>query len=620
MTLRPVVIDVESYYDPTRKDFRGIPYSLTHQTTESYVRHPWFELHGAGIKWSRDHAARWYNERELRFVLQNEDWSNTLLICHHGQWDQFALAHHYNVHPKMLGCTLAMSRMMLGNHIGVSLDSVRKQFGLPPKTTPYNLFVGKHWHEMDARTQQLVAEGCCDEVESIWKLFGILLQRGFPKGELETIDILLRMFVEPALVGDTNFFADVWESESTKKQELFKTLNITEADVQSAGKFAALLRAQGVEPEMKQGKNEKIFAFAKNDAFMKDLQESDDEIIANLAQARLKAKSTINQTRAETLGWMSRSGALPVYIRPYGAKTSRPSGGDNSNFLNMKKRDPDLPKIEQVTLKQGIMAPEGCWLAPTDASQIECRFLNQIAGQWDVIDLFRAGKNPYTRVATQFYGYEVNKKDHPTEYQLGKVVELQAGYMSGGEKIRATLRNKAGIVITQEEGVKARDAYRNTHPAVVELWNEGGRMLPRIANGETVQWGPVLIRDHKMVFPNGVAVLYDTLEYYRDNETAESYWRVKTRKGWEKIYSGKLVENYIQGLAWVHVSQVMCRLNRMGFRTLNPPYDELLLLIPKDARAEHNLELCKAEMRRAPDWLPEIPLDCEGELQERYAE
>lgn len=620
MTLRPVVIDVESYYDPARKDERGIPYSLSHQTTENYIRHPWFELHGAAIKWSADTPARWYDERQLRWVLQNEDWSQTLLIHHHAQWDGYALAYHYGVHPRMYGCTLAMARMVLGNHIGVSLDSVRREFGLPPKTTPYNLFVGKHWSEMDQRTQQLVGEGACDEAESIWKLFGMLLQRGFPRGELETIDILLRMFVDPMLVGDIEFFAKVWESEQGRKQQLFEMLGITEADVQSADKFAALLRAQGVEPETKDGKNEKIYAFAKNDPFMKELQESDDPIVANLAAARLGAKSTITQTRAETLGWMSCRGPLTVYIRPYGAKTTRPAGGDSSNFLNMKKVDPDMPETEQVTLKQGIRAPEGFLLAPIDSSQIECRLLNYIAGQHDVIEKFRNGEDPYLKVASQFYGYQVNKKDHPTQRQVGKVIELQAGYMSGGEKIRATLRTKAGIVITPEEGVRARDAYRATHPAVVGLWGQGGRMIARLAGGDPIDWGPVHIRDHRMWFPNGACCIYDTLEYHRDDESGESYWRVRTRKGWEKLYSGKLVENLIQGLAWVFVSGVMKQIHRMGYRILNPPYDELLVAIPKDGREQEHLERCKTEMRHAPAWLPGIPLDCEGELQERYAE
>jgi hypothetical protein len=64
-----------------------------------------------------------------------------------------------------------MSRLLLGNHVTHSLDGIRQQLGLPPKSTPYHLFKGKHWDELDAPTQQVIAAGCMDEVESIYQIF-----------------------------------------------------------------------------------------------------------------------------------------------------------------------------------------------------------------------------------------------------------------------------------------------------------------------------------------------------------------------------------------------------------------------------------------------------------------
>lgn len=608
--MRFVVLDYETRFSDD--------YSLSKMTTESYLRDPRFKAHGAAIKWQHNIPAKWYAESELKFIFDQEDWSDAFVICHHGQFDHAINAWHYGVRPKMLGDTLAMARLLLGNHIGVSLDSVREQFGLPKKITPYNLFKGKTWDEMSPDVQRQVADGACDEVESIFKLFGILA-RDFPKSQYEVIDIMLRMFVNPELRGDLDLFGRIWEAESKRKNDLLQQLGVTETELQSADRFADLLRERGVEPATKEGKNGDIFAFAKTDPFMQDLLEDEDTEVRALAEARLGVKSTILQTRAETLGWMARRGPLAVYLRPYGARTTRPSGGDKSNFLNFKKVDPDMPvDLSNTSVKQAIVAPEGYLLAPIDASQVECRILNMVAGQQDVIERFRNKQDPYVHVASQFYGYPVNKKDHPTERQVGKVLELQCGYGSGGEKIRATLRTKAGMLISSEEGLRARDAYRNTHPAVVDLWKQGGRMLARLAGGEPLQWGPAWIKDHRMWLPNGCPLIYDTIEYHRDEERGESYWRVKSRRGWDKLYGAKLVEHLIQSLAWNLVSDVMVRLHRMGYRTLNVPYDELLLLIPKDGREQEHLEICKAEMRRAPDWLPEIPLDCEGELQERY--
>lgn len=323
--MRYVVIDIESYFDQD--------YTFSKLSTEQYTRDKRFEVHGAGIKWSKDNAAIWYPERELRQVLKDEDWSDVFLISHHAHWDHLALSHHYDVHPKMSGCTLSMARLLLGNHIGVSLDSVRHHFGLAPKITPYKDFIGKHWHEMPLQVQQLIADGCCDECESIWKIFGLLMKE-FPPEELLIVSETVKMFTEPVLRADSDLLARIWEKEAREKYARLSDLGIAASELQSSDRFAELLRAEGIEPETKEGKPNKDgsekrnYCFAKTDPFMEGLLEHEDDRIRALAEARIGAKSTLLQTRAETLGWMHRRGNLCVYLRMYGAHTTRWSGGD----------------------------------------------------------------------------------------------------------------------------------------------------------------------------------------------------------------------------------------------------------------------------------------------------
>lgn len=320
-----VVLDLETYFSDD--------YTLKKMSTEAYIRDPRFKAHGAAIKWSENTSAQWYDERQLRYILTQHDWSDTFLIHHHAQFDGLILSHHYDVHPKMFGCTLSMARLLLGNHLSVSLDAVRKHFGITMKTTPYNLFRGKQWAEMDQGTQRLIAEGACDEVESIWKIFG-LFYKDFPVEELSVIDATVKMFTEPCLEGDVELLAKVWVDEATRKAARMAELNVSEADLQSSEKFATLLRAEGVEPETKEGKKKSVYCFAKTDEFMRGLQEHDNDRVRTLAEARLGAKSTLMQTRAETLGFMATRGprgsrsTMPVYLRYCGAHTTRWSGGD----------------------------------------------------------------------------------------------------------------------------------------------------------------------------------------------------------------------------------------------------------------------------------------------------
>lgn len=594
-------------------------------TTESYIRDPRFIAHGAAIKWSPNEAAQWYDERFLRQILKDEDWSDVFMIHHHGHFDGLILSHHYDVHPKMFGCTLSMARLLLGNHISVSLDSVRKQFGISEKLTPYHLFRGKHWNEIDETSRRLIGEGACDEAESIWSIFSKMMtgdypgKAPFPQEELEVVSTTIKMFTEPVLKADILKLASVWENENNSKASRLENLGVTAADLQSADRFAALLRERGIDPGMKDGNNGQIYAFAKNDPFMKELQEDEDEEIRALVEARLGVKSTLLQSRSETVGWMGRRGALCIYLRYAGAHTSRWSGGDGSNWQN------GVPAINEC-----VEPPDGYIAARPDASQIECRLLNFVAGQDDKIEDFRSGRDPYVGVAEAFCGHPVNKNDHPELRQAGKVVELQAGYGSGGPKIKGTLRNKAGITISLDEAERFKTAYRKTHPAVVELWKTAGRMLSALAGRDGVlEWGPCVIKDQRLWLPNGIPLIYETLQFYKPNDPDEikseydrnGWWRLKTRKGWEKMYGAKLVENYIQALARVVISQAMNRITRLGMpvRIVNMRHDDLWLAIKKDGNEQEYLDVCMAEMKRTPTWLPGIPLDCEGSLGLRYS-
>lgn len=605
--MKLVVLDAETYFDSE--------YTLKQLSTEAYIRDPRFEAHGAAIKWQADIPARWYDERQLRHVLAQEDWSSIFLVAHHNQFDACILSHVYSVHPARLGCTLSMARMMLGTHLSVGLDSVRRHFDMPLKTTPYKQMEGKHWHEMDAAVQQQVADGACDEVESIWRIFHLFMQQGFPPEELKIVDLTMKMFTEPTLVGDGELLARVWEKENADKTQRIEDLSITAAHLQSAQKFAELLQAEGIEPAVKPGKRGDVFAFAKTDAFMRDLLEDDDPRVRALAEARLGQKSTLLQTRAEALGWMARRGSMPVYLSYCGAHTTRWAGGDKVNWQNFPRPNDQEP--HRGWLRQALMAPDGWQLGVIDLSQIECRLLNFLAGQTDVIERFKTGEDPYVGIASQFYGRRITKAD-PAERGTGKQLELSCGYGCGAARFKATA--KLGIYgppvnLTDEQSRAAVKLYRSSHPGVVAYWRAAETILKFIAAGKTIDWGPLTVKGRKIFLPNGARLNYDTLHWHVDKETGECYWRLETkRQGVVKLYGAKLVENVVQALARIIMSQAMIRISELGYRILTTTHDEVVVLV----HSEKDAEICAAEMKRTPAWLPGIPLDAEWSVNKRY--
>jgi DNA polymerase len=595
--MRPVVFDCECFYDPDNG------YTLRKMTTEAFTRDSRFDLHGAAIKWAPDQKAVWYSTPKLIRVMQQVDWSQIFCISHHAHWDHFVLNHHYGIQPGMSGCTLSMARLMLGNHISVSLESVRAHFGLAPKVTPYKLFEGKHWNEMDVSTQRLVAEGACDEAESKWIIFQKMMADGFPPEELEVIDLTVKMFSQPKLEGDIDVFGKVWTYEAKRKRELLTLLGIDPAALQSADRFAELLRSAGVEPETKTGKNGSIPAFAKTDDFMQGLLEHDDEQVRCLAAARLGIKSTLDQTRAERLGFMATRGPMPLYHAYCAAHTTRWGGGDKINIQNLKRGS---------NLRKGLRAPRGYKVVKADKAQIECRILNYVAEQWDVIERFKDGHDPYLPIASQFYGREITKAD-PAERGVGKQLELSCGYGAGADTIvRTAKRGTYGppVQLTQTEGLAARDLYRSTHPGVVAYWKQAGRIISGLAGTSAcIPWGPLIVETGKISL-QGIPIWYPELHFHRDEE-GEEYWRYKSRRGWVKLYGGKLVENVVQFMSRVDMSQSLLRIkNRTGILPVQLEHDAAVWLVP-DKLVDAFGRVVNDEMTRAPEWLPGIPLACD---------
>lgn len=308
--------------------------------------------------------------------------------------------------------------------------------------------------------------------------------------------------------------------------------------------------------------------------------------------------------------------AVPVYdIRNCGPRNRFGANGKivhNCNWQNFKRGS---------DLRRAIMAPDGYLLAPIDLAQIECRILCYLAGQEDYVEKFRQGEDPYVGMASKAYGVKVTK-EMPKERGTGKQLVLSCGFQAGAKTIQNTARlgiYGPPVTISLVVAEQWKEAYRREFWAVVEYWKIAGRMISRLAGGAPLEWGPMLIKNKKIYGPGGTMLHYDTLEYHTDSETGEQNWRYRTRHGWTKFYSGKLVENVVQWLARIVMSQAMLRIVKRGYRVVNTTHDELLILLADDGKAEYNLAECIKEFEREVSWLPGLPLAAEGSLGIRYS-
>ena len=605
-----LTLDFETYFDSE--------FTLSKMTTEAYIRDPRFESLCVGIRWNEYPDAqiqglRWYGD-DLQNYLHQIDWSQTACLCHHAHFDGLILSHHYGIKPAFWLDTLSMARLVVGNHLSASLGSLAKHFNLPEKNVPYDMFKGRHWDELSPDEQNYLGETCCHDVDLTWQIFQILLPH-VPRKELEIIDLTVRMFTEPVIEGDVALLEDIGRREVARKEAALAELGVTAKELGSAQQFAAILTGIGVEVEMKETPAGNIIpAVAKTDEFMKGLLEDENDIISGLAAARLDVRSTIDETRSGRLAGASRRGKLPVYLGYCAAHTTRWGGGDKVNFQNFRRGG---------EIRKALMAPDGHLLLVVDSSQIECRILNYLARQDDVIERFRRKEDPYVGIASKFYGREITKADK-AERGTGKQLELSCGYGAGADSIVATAKRGTygpPVQLTDAEGLNARNLYRNTHPRVVDLWGEGDQVLAFMGGpvkGDT-DWRVVKVHANGdgsgwIEGPNQTRMLY-VLEW----DAIKEQWKRKTRRGWSKIWGGHLVENLIQYLARIDISDIMVEVKNSLFdlKLAWMSHDELVYVVPEGA-AEERLAQVMALFRREPDWLPGIPLDCEGSLSKRY--
>jgi DNA polymerase len=361
--MKIIALDFETFFDSE--------YTLKKMTMEAYIRDERFDAHGAAIYNGK--TAVWLSPRELK--EQCEVWRACqrsglplALLAHHAHFDGLILSHHFDFCPDIWLDTLSMARVVFDSGVKNGLDDLATRLGLAPKSVPYELFKGKHWHELDPTVQNMVASGCEHDCVLTWDAFHIMMRGGtqavpyaFPATELPVVSATVKMFTEPALVGDLDLLGEAWYAERDARNELFKRLRLDgdnpAQQLRSDKIFAQMLLDLGVDPaEKTTAKGNEKYAFAKSDPFMQELLYGDDEEVALLVEARLKAHSSIYMTRVERFGDISTRGAIPIYLAYAAAHTRRWGGGDKQNAQNLPRSDPYNP--QKGALRRAIKAPQ----------------------------------------------------------------------------------------------------------------------------------------------------------------------------------------------------------------------------------------------------------------------
>ena len=606
-----ITLDLETYYDQQ--------YSLSKLTTEQYIRDERFEVIGLCIK-HNDGPVEWFSgsHDEVAAYLARFDWANTGMLSHNTMFDAAILSWRFGITPKALFDTLSMSRALHGVNARHSLKAVSERYGVGEKGNEVQNALGKRRADFSDTELARYGEYCKTDAQLCYDIFGIMLSRGFPKGELKLIDLTLRMFTEPTLELDMDLLEGHLIATKRAKEQLLTDAGVTDKkDLMSNQKFADMLRGFGVEPPMKVSPTtgKETYAFAKTDEDFKALEEHDDPRVQTLVAARLGNKSTIEETRTERFIEIAKRGKFPVPLRYYAAHTGRWGGSDKVNLQNLPSRGPNAKR-----LKSAILAPEGHVLIDADSAQIEARVLAWLAEQDDVVATFAANGDVYKRMASQIFDVpegEITKEQR----QIGKVVILGAGYGVGHNKLQLFLKMQAGVEVDLDEAKRIIDIYRSTNSNISGLWRDAQDMLRYLVSGQSVQFGrpgvlTVNADEGGVRLPSGLYIRYPNLKMDRTDTGTEFHYKV--RKGRNYIYGGKVVENVTQALARCIVGEQMLKIAEK-YRVVLTVHDSVVCCV-RENEAEEAQAYVEQCMRWTPDWAAGLPVNCESDIGRRYGE
>ena len=599
--MKYIFLDAETFFDAET-------YSLKFMTPVEYILSPRFEMLGLAICEDFDGEPFWLEPEDIQTWLKQYN-SRVMFVSHNSLFDMSILSYRYNFIPPLMSCTLAITRAVAKQKLGLlpSLARTANFLRLPPKGTFIAKMSGVTLEMLRANKefyQQFREYGLhdawlCREIFKIW----CVSSHQFPISELPVLDNVLRAAVVPQFQLDVPVLEQHLAKVKAYKEQLLISSGVAnKAELMSNNKFADLLRNLGIEPPTKISKltGKETYAFSKQDLNFLELENHPDPDVQILYAARVGNKTTLEESRTErmiTIGkltWPNQTQQqwMPMPLRYSAARTHRLGGDWQLNVQN-------LPRTSDM--RKALRAPDGYMIVAGDSSQIECRLTGTACGAWNLVTQFESGIDVYASFASIVFNRTIDKTSFPTERFVGKQAVLGLGFGLGWHnfmrRLQVDSRNQTGkmIFLSEPESKHVVNLYRQTYKPVPDAWNElGTQGLYALVNGGPWTWGPVTFDKNIIYLPNGMRLYYHDLQFGANRE-----WSYDTGyEGQKKIYGPKILENIIQSLARIITMEAGVRIRRRVGPWALQSHDELVYVV-KQEQAEETRTAILEEMKIA---------------------
>jgi len=536
-------------------------------------------------------------------------------------------------------CTMARSLVagypasldLAGRAIGTSHQKDRSAHGLMLRfARPRSLSPLTWWHETDPVRFRALCEYCAQDVEA-----ERALDRALPElSPRERLVFELDYRINQRGLGIDHALVDRLAALAGEAQDELRGLiaQITNGMVRSLNQVSGLrtwLACQGV-----------VTPDLKRDTVRTLLR---DKTITGPPRAALQARADAARASTAKLAAItaarSRDGRVRGTLQYYGAnRTGRWAGrrvqgqnfprgtvkdvpgalrlirgGAGARALDLLCEDSALGVVSSC-LRSTIVAAPGNRLVIADFAQIEARVLAWLAGQQDVLDVFKSGQDIYVATAARIGS---------ANRLLGKVLVLACGYGMGPARFQETAAGY-GLSLDMHEAETAVMSWREANPRVVDFWRGCQKAVQQVMRtlGASERVGAVTFIHRPGLLlarlPCGRHLTYRAprLDVSGQGRNEISY-RGSLGGNWVRLrtWGGKIVENLSQAVARDVMVEAMLQLG--GVDLIATVHDELIAEAP-EARADAVLGLMLATMRVTPAWAPGLPMEAAGAVVRRY--
>ena len=280
--------------------------------------------------------------------------------------------------------------------------------------------------------------------------------------------------------------------------------------------------------------------------------------------------------------------------------------------------DTSIFDVASSCLRGMLRAQPGYKLAICDYSAIEARTLAWLAGQDDVIEIFKGHGKIYEHAAAGIYNKKIDEVTKDERF-IGKVAVLALGYQ-GAKGAFLSMANAYGVDIEDDRAMGIVDGWRKSNTNIVKYWHAVEKSAKEAVSrgGRPITLGNLKFQYKnnflRIALPSGRVLSYPSAKLTQGKLQYETtvvgdHWATTD------TYGGKLVENITQAVARDLLAHAWVNCEKAGLPIVISVHDELVAEVPEDADGLGQLEEI---MTQLPDWAAGLPLAAEGFESVRY--